>query len=477
MAPESPQPRRALVDVEEGTILQVTPAYFAEEGIVPRGEWTSWIAEESAPRLSDLRVGELTLLEAKNGAVLAVRRLNESASRWAVGDMWALLERAKEGDRMFDVSVDLVCVAGLDGFFSRLSPSFEEVLGWTEEDLYSRPFLEFVHPEDVEATLSAMDGLADGDSVVGFENRYQTRDGAWRWFSWTARYDPQSGKIYALARDITDQRALRVALAEARDEAETASRAKSQFLASMSHELRTPLNAIIGYSEILTEDAEAAEEAQVVSDLSRIQDAGRQLLSLINDVLDLSKIEAGTIDLFYERCDLAQVLTTAAQTVEPQVRSGGNVLRSVLPPDIIAETDQMKLLQVVLNLLGNASKFTTDGEISMELATADSHAVITIEDSGVGMSEEEIRRVFLPFQQGRTSLLGRSHGGTGLGLSIAARFIDLLEGTMAVTSTEGVGTRFVLTVPLERTTRGREHTVTGGTLVVVAPRADTPLAR
>ena len=477
MAPESPRPRRALVDVEQGTIQKAAPPFFEEDGLAPGLDWADWIAPESLARMADLRVDELTLITARSGTVLAIRRLADSPERWAVGDVWALLERAKEGDRMFDVSVDLVCVAGLDGFFSRLSPSFEEVLGWNEEELYSRPFLDFVHPDDIEATLEAMDGLADGDSVIGFENRYQTRDGNWRWFGWTARYDGETGKIYALARDITGQRALRIALAEARDEAETASRAKSQFLASMSHELRTPLNAIIGYSEMLTEDAEAEEDEQRVSDLSRIQDAGRQLLSLINDVLDLSKVEAGTIELFYERCDLADILKTAAQTIEPQVRKGSNVLVSSLPSGIIAETDQMKLRQIVLNLLANASKFTEDGRVTMELSRAESHAVITIEDTGVGMSEEDVRRVFLPFQQGHASLVGRSHGGTGLGLSIAARFIELLEGTMAVTSAEGVGTRFVLTIPLERSSRGREHAVTGGTLVVVAPRADTPLAR
>jgi PAS domain S-box-containing protein len=477
MALETSGPRRALVDVVNGKIIKVEPGLFAAEGIESEAEWGEWVAAECQVCLAELRVNEATLVETISGSVLAVRKLSEDGSRWAVGNMWALLERAKEGDRMFDVSLDLVCVASLDGFFSRLSLSFEDVLGWSEEELYSRPFLDFVHPDDVDATLSAMDGLADGDSIIGFENRYQTRDGRWLWFSWTSRYDSQSGKIYALARDITDGRALRIALAEARDEAETASKAKSQFLASMSHELRTPLNAIIGYSEMLSEDAESDGEEQRLADLSKIQEAGRQLLGLINDVLDLSKIEAGTVELFYEQCDLAELLTTAAQTVHPLVSANNNVLKTELPSEICAETDQVKLRQIVLNLLANAAKFTTGGTITMTLEDTGANAVIIIEDTGIGMSRDDVNRVFLPFQQGRTSLVGRSHGGTGLGLSIAARFIDLLEGTMEVTSTEGVGTRFELTVPVQRPQRGSEQIVTGGTLVVVGPRPDTPLAR
>ena len=476
MATESPSARRGLVVIAGGRVERVSPDVFAAEGLVPGTVWTDWLDAPSIERLTSLEVEELTLVRTAGGLTLGVRKLTEGCDRYTIGDLWALLERAREGDRLFDVSVDLLCVAGLDGFFSRLSPSFEEVLGWSAEELYSRSFLDFVHPDDVEATLEAMDGLADGESVIDFENRYQTKDGDWRWLSWMSRYDAQSGKIYALARDITGARTLRIELAKAKEGAESASKAKSQFLASMSHELRTPLNAIIGYSEMLTEDALEDGDEQRVADLSRIQSAGRQLLALINEVLDLSKVEAGAIELFYERCDLAEVLTTAAQTIEPQVRSNGSVLITELADGIWGDTDQMKLRQIILNLLSNAAKFTTDGEVRMTLERSLGGARIVIADTGVGMSSEDIARVFVPFRQGRAGLISTSHGGTGLGLSIAARFVELLGGSIHLESEEGVGSRFELLIPLARPAGGRVQTVTGGALVVVGANGDATLA-
>ncbi len=471
MGPESPRPLTATVTVVDGVISLLDGELPDSDLVAVGARWNGWIEEHESSRLSSLAVDELTLVRSLGGKLLAVRKVSVTASaeKYAIGNAWALLDRARDGDKLFDVSLDLVCIAGLDGFFSRVSPSFEETLGWTDDELYSRPFVDFVHPEDVDATLDALDGLADGESVIGFENRYQTKDGGWRWLGWTARYHATTDKIYALARDITAERKLRIALAEARDEAQMANQAKSQFLASMSHELRTPLNAIIGYSEMLTEDAEAAGDETLVRDLSQILHAGSQLLTLINGVLDLSKVEAGRIELFYEMCDLKTVLTEAAQTVGPQAAQQNNRLVMEFE-DVAAETDQMKLTQVVLNLLSNAAKFTKDGEIRISLKRLGEMAEIRVEDTGAGMSEEELQEVFIPFQQGRASFVSRSHGGTGLGLSIAAKFIELLDGTMDVTSEDGQGTQFRLTLPLMRPARGRARAVAGGTLVVVGSK-------
>jgi signal transduction histidine kinase len=246
----------------------------------------------------------------------------------------------------------------------------------------------------------------------------------------------------------------------------------------MSHELRTPLNAIIGYSEMLTEDAEAAGDEALVRDLSRIRHAGSQLLTLINGVLDLSKVEAGRIELFYEKCNLKTVLMEAAHTIGPHVAEQNNRLVLDLDPSLEGETDQMKLTQVILNLLSNAAKFTEDGEIRVSLKPVGGMAEIRIDDSGAGMGDDELQRVFAPFEQGRASLVSRSHGGTGLGLSIAAKFIELLGGTMTVTSERGSGTQFCLKLPLVRPDHGRAQKVTGGTLVVVPSKHNesaTPL--
>lgn len=471
MGPESPRPLVATISVVDGVITAIDGDLPRQSLMTVGSRWSTCVQAEDRERVASLGVDELTIARGEDHELIAVRRVSsDSPERWSVGNRWALLERAKDGEKLFDFSLDLVCTARLDGYFTRVSPSFESTLGWTEEQLYAAPFLDLVHPDDLEATLGALDGLGDGESVIGFENRFRTKDGDWRWLGWTARYHFESAKIYALARDITAERELRVALAEARDEAQLASQAKSQFLASMSHELRTPLNAIIGYSEMLAEDAEAAGDSSLVRDLSRIQHAGSQLLTLINGVLDLSKVEAGRVELFYEKSDLRTVLTEAAQTVSPQVAKQDNELQLDLGPDLVGETDQMKLTQIVLNLLSNAAKFTEDGKILVRLRRKGEAAEIRVEDTGPGMSEDDVQRVFSPFQQGRAGLVSRSHGGTGLGLSIAAKFVELLGGTMSVTSELGRGTEFCVVVPLVRPQHVRTLEVTGGTLVVVGTK-------
>jgi signal transduction histidine kinase/DNA-binding response OmpR family regulator len=248
------------------------------------------------------------------------------------------------------------------------------------------------------------------------------------------------------ARDIE---AARAEAERARGEAEAASRAKSTFLANMSHELRTPLNAIIGYSEMLAEDAADRGDQTGTQDLQKIQSAGKHLLGLINSILDLSKIEAGRMDVYLEQVNLLHLIEEVRAIVQPLIEKNANRLRIDCAPDIGSmRTDLTKLKQSLLNLLSNAAKFTKQGEVSLAVTrhdgpSGDPHVLFTVKDSGIGMTEEQIGRLFEAFAQADSSTT-RNFGGTGLGLAITRRFAALLGGSIDVVSTPGEGSIFML---------------------------------
>ncbi len=233
--------------------------------------------------------------------------------------------------------------------------------------------------------------------------------------------------------------------------AEQANEAKSTFLASMSHELRTPLNAIIGYSEMLQEEAAEDGNDEYVPDLEKIHKAGRHLLALINDILDLSKIEAGKTELYLERFILRDLIGEIAATAEPLVKQNGNALQVEIASEVGSMTaDMTKVRQILLNLLSNASKFTEKGTIRVvaEPDPPDPLAVrIAVADTGIGMTEEQLGRIFEAFSQAEASTT-RKYGGTGLGLVISRHFARMMGGDISVTSEKGVGTTFTVRLPL-----------------------------
>jgi signal transduction histidine kinase/CheY-like chemotaxis protein len=246
---------------------------------------------------------------------------------------------------------------------------------------------------------------------------------------------------------------------------EAASQHKSAFLANMSHELRTPLNAVIGYSEMLQEMAEDEGFDQFVPDLAKIRDAGRHLLNLINDILDLSKIEAGKMDLYLEEVDLKALVEEVRSIVAPLATSSGNRFDIVCPDDVgTFYTDRTKLKQSLLNLLGNASKFTQRGRVALELRAGDEELSFIVNDTGIGMTEEQLGRLFQAFSQADASTT-RRYGGTGLGLAITKHFCEMLGGRIAVESVPGGGSTFTITLPAQ----AAPEAVAGPGLVAATP--------
>jgi signal transduction histidine kinase/CheY-like chemotaxis protein len=263
------------------------------------------------------------------------------------------------------------------------------------------------------------------------------------WVQISERKTADGGTV-AVYSDITD-------LKQARDEAMEATQAKSQFLASMSHELRTPLNAIIGYSEMLHEEAKDLGEESFLPDLEKIQGAGRHLLSLINNILDLSKIEAGKMEVLVEEFDVAALLAEVRSVIQPLMEKNANTLVVSCAPDLGAmRSDQTKLRQNLFNLLSNAAKFTAQGQITLAarrvVQDGDDWLEFQVSDTGIGMTPEQLGRLFEAFAQAEAST-SRDYGGTGLGLAITKQFCRMLGGDVSVESTPGQGSTFTIRLP------------------------------
>ncbi|HEY9420409.1 MAG TPA: ATP-binding protein, partial [Thermoanaerobaculia bacterium] len=369
------------------------------------------------------------------------RRADESAAELArinaalQAEMDARTHAQQERDRFFDMSRDMLCIAGFDGYFKQINPTWERVLGYTSEELKSKPFVEFVHPDDRGATAGEAQRLSIGSGTLDFENRYQAKDGSLRWLSWRSSVNEERQLIYAVARDIQDRKRVE--------------QMKNDFVSVVSHELRTPLTSIRGSLGLIAGGVagELPEKAQTLVEIAAKN--CERLVRLINDILDVEKIEAGTMGFRFAAQELMPLVEQAVEINRAFAEELGVELRIVESADgarVWADAD--RVLQVMTNLLSNAAKFSPRGG-SVEIAAVRAEAGnlrVSVTDHGAGIPPEFQPRIFERFAQADSSST-RQKGGTGLGLSISKAIVERHGGRIGFESEPGVATTFTFELP------------------------------
>ena len=355
-------------------------------------------------------------------------------------------------DRFFRLSLDLFAVATFDGYFVRLNPAWHTVLGFSDEELRAAPFIDFVHPDDRDATSETMSRATMGESVIHFENRYRAKDGSYRWLQWFASPFVARGLVYFGARDVTERkdaedalRRLTKELETARSRAEAATAAKGDFLANMSHEIRTPMNAIIGMTDLTLQTKLTRNQRDYIE---TARDSAEALMTIIDDILDVSKIEARRLTLERVPFVLRDTIEGSVDLLARRAEQKGLKLSCGIAPDVPAVVvgDPGRLRQIVLNLVGNAVKFTDAGEVGVEVVVAERTdeevlAQVTVRDTGIGIPADKQWEIFGAFVQADASTT-RRYGGTGLGLTICSQLVEMMGGRLWLESEPGKGSRF-----------------------------------
>jgi len=384
----------------------------------------------------------------------------------------AALREAEEKYRsIFENAADGIFQTTPEGQYLSANPALARIYGYhSPEDLMAHLSGQlqqlYVDPDRRAEFLHLIDQYG---SVMDFESQVYRKDGSSIWITENARAVRDSqGRLQCyegIVKDISDRKLAAEELFRAKETAEAANHAKSQFLANMSHELRTPLNAIIGYSEMLQEDAQDLGVEELAPDLQKIHGAGKHLLGLINDILDISKIEAGRMELYLEEFNLVYLIADVQATVQPLIAKNCNSLQVEVSPDLgIIYADMTKVRQVLFNLLSNASKFTEDGTITLTVrnippasaAAPLPQVVFQVTDTGIGIAPEQLEHLFQPFTQADASTT-RKYGGTGLGLAISRRFCQMMGGDIAVTSEVGAGSTVTFWLPMRTGDRPLEE--------------------
>ncbi len=371
-------------------------------------------------------------------------------------------------ENIFNISPGLICVANANtGYITICNPAVKSILGISVEEFTTTPFMEFIHPDDRQITIDEISKQQDGSSVDNFENRYRCKDGSYKWLAWQATDADKNGIIYGVASDITLLKLVEEELIEERAslskkvkertaelsktnvELAKANKMKDEFLANMSHELRTPLNSVIALSNVLRKQAKDKLSEEENNYLDIVERNGQRLLLLINDILDLSKIVAGKIEITLEFISVGTILLIIKENLQPLSVRKGLALTLNVPDNLPkVENDESKLQQIITNVIGNAVKFTRKGGVDISVKHDSENIFIEVKDTGIGISNEMLPHIFDEFRMADSSIT-RQYGGTGLGLAIAKKMIVTLGGDIEVKSELDKGSVFTITIPIK----------------------------
>ena len=384
-----------------------------------------------------------------------LRLAREQAARVAAEQAAEALRLSEERFRTaFDhapIGMDLV---DLEGRFLQVNAALCELTGYTEQEMLARTFQDITHTDDQEADLARVDQLLSGEApVYQMEKRYLRRDGQviWGRVNSSLVRDQHGIPLYYISQieDITARVGAEEDLRAALDDAQAANRAKGAFLNMMSHELRTPLQATLGYSEFLLSAPEDTLTSEQRQDIGYIHQASERMIAMVNQLLDLSRSDAGRLNLAIAPVDLAEVVEQVRQDVAPQAVEKVIELSIELPsalPRIMGDKERVR--QILLNLVGNAVKFTHVGHVRVTASQTPAGMVeVVISDTGEGISATALPRIFDEFSQG-DSRLSRRFGGVGLGLAIARKLVEQMGGTIEASSERGIGSTFCVSLPM-----------------------------
>jgi len=353
-------------------------------------------------------------------------------------------------DRFFTLSLDMLCIANVNGYFTRVSPSFTHTLGHSAEALLARPIMDFVHPDDRTATEAEMARLRRGDPAISFENRYQCRDGSWRWLAWKAQPVPGEDVLYATARDITERkeaelqiRQLNVDLELRAAELDATNKELESFSYSVSHDLRAPLRSIDGFSQILLEDCADSLNAEGKDALHRVRRAARTMGELIDALLALSRVTRA--DLHAETVDLSQLATAIAADL--QQSHPDRPVEFNIAPGVVAQADKALIRAALANLMENAWKYSGRTEracIEFGTCTRDEERAFFVRDNGAGFDMAHASLLFGAFQRLHRQ---SEFSGTGIGLATVQRIIHRHRGRVWAEGKVNEGATFYFTLP------------------------------
>lgn len=363
------------------------------------------------------------------------------------------LERKRveeERERFFSLSVDLMCVAGMDGYFKRVNPAFTRILGFTEAEMTSCPLFEFVHPDDIAATRSELVTLGTGVATVHFENRYRCKDGSWKWLAWNTQPYTEERVLYGVARDVTEKKESELAILSLNEELtqqaarlESVNKELESFSYSVSHDLRAPLRGIAGFAQALEEHAAASLDDTGRAFLQRVQQAAKRMGLLIDDLLKLSRLSRA--EMKTEAVDLSELARTVAacyQATEPERQ-----VEVVIDPGVLVSGDPALLRVLLDNLIGNAWKFTAkreDARIEFSgWTTADGRVRSRVRDNGAGFDMRYAHKLFGAFQRLHSQA---EFPGSGIGLATVQRIVRRHGGEVVATGEINHGATFEFTL-------------------------------
>jgi PAS domain S-box-containing protein len=383
----------------------------------------------------------------KNGSIRTISwtaaPLKDANVMYCIGrDITDRKRAEKELDRLFSVSVDMIAIAGFDGYFKRVNPAWERALGHSPDHILSKPFVEFVHPEDREATIAEASKIAQGVETLRFENRYRCKDGSYRWLAWTAIPVVDEGLMYCVARDITERKRAEEALRKAVADLKRSNEELQQFAYVASHDLQEPLRAVASFTQLLSERYKGKLDKDADEFIAFAVGGANRMQTLINDLLSYSRLE--TRGKPPEPTDSHDALGQALANLGTAIRESVALVTNDELPKVLA--DEGQLVQLFQNLIGNAVKFhgKEPPRVHVSAALQGREWLFSVRDNGIGIAQEYQERIFSIFQRLHSR---EEYPGTGIGLALCKRIVERHGGTIRVESEPGSGSTFFFTLP------------------------------